>query len=293
MSAIKNKYDFVFLFDASYSNPNGDPDSDNEPRIDPTTGLCLVTDVCIKRKIRNYIDLRKDGDPNYKLYIKNDSTLNAKEEEAFAQFGFDDKSIVEERKSNPDIATQLREFMCNSYFDLRAFGGVLTKFMQASLPCSGIKGPVQVAMAQSISPVEVERLTVSRCAVATSKEAEKASSTFGSKSVIRYGLFRLEGSISAAHAQKYTGFSDEDLELLWEALINLFEEDKSAIRSNMRVRELVVFKHEGMYGSVPSYKLTDRVIVKEKTSPVKSYDDYTVEVNTDGLPDTVTCTRMI
>lgn len=283
--AIQHKYDFVLLFDCRNGNPNGDPDAGNLPRIDAATGRCLVTDACLKRKVRNQVALVKEGTPGFSMYIQGDSELNAKEEKAFQSIGCDEKTIAAYKKGNPDTDDLMREFMCTQYFDIRAFGGVLTKFRSANLNCASIRGPVQISCAESISPVDVQDLVLTRSAVATAAESAKSNTTFGQKPIISYGLFKAVGSISPTLAQKYTGFSEVDLDTFWDALLNLFENDRAAIRPEMYVRKLVVFKHSGLYGDTPSHKLLERVSITENSpgTPIRQFSDYTVTVDKSSM----------
>lgn len=287
--AIQNKYDFFFMFDGRNCNPNGEPDAGNAPRIDPETGLCLVTDVCLKRKIRNYVALVREGVPGFKMYIQPQSgqTLNARDMESFvAATGCTTGSIAEYKKGHPEVDDVLRNFMCENYYDIRTFGGVMTKFQSANLNCGTIRGPVQISMAESVSPVELRELSITRTAVATEDEIKKKEGTFAQKPIIPYGLFVCTGSVSPTLAQKYTGFSEEDLNLLWDAIMNMFDFDKSACRAEMATRKLVIFKHDNIYGNAPSHKLYERVHVKEVNpgKPIRSFSDYEVTVNDTDLP---------
>jgi len=294
-NVIQNRYDFVLLFDCINGNPNGDPDAGNLPRIDPNTGHCLVTDACIKRKIRNEVELRTEGKPGYKMYIKGDTYLNAKDNEAFKTQGLvDDKSASAFIKDNPDIGEKLLQFMCENYYDIRCFGGVMTRFSTFKFP-SRLHGPVQISCAESVSPVEIKELAIARTVVATEAEATKSMNTFGQKHIIPYGLFRCSGSIDATRALKSTGFTEEDLEILWDSIINMFEHDAASLRPNMNVRKLIVFKHSSRYGSAPRYKLAESVLVTEKTpgKPIRSYSDYEVTILKDNIPASVETIEMI
>lgn len=290
---IQNKYDFVSIFDCKNGNPNGDPDAGNQPRIDPVTGLCLMTDVSLKRKIRNYIALVREGVPGFKMYIQPQSgqTLNDRDMECFiTATNCTKESIAEYKKGHPEVDDVLRNFMCENYYDIRTFGGVMTKFQSANLNCGTIRGPVQIAMAESVSPVDLRELSITRTAVATEDEIKKKEGTFGQKPIIPYGLFVCTGSVSPTLAQKYTGFSEEDLNLLWDAIMNMFDFDKSACRAEMATRKLVIFKHDSIYGNAPSHKLYERVHVKEANTgkPIRNYSDYEVTVDDTNLPAGVT-----
>ena len=296
---IENRYDFVVLFDVENGNPNGDPDSGNMPRIDPETGYGIVTDVCLKRKIRNYVDLVKDGDIGYNIYVKKGSTLNAKDNEALTSVAgvTDVDKAVNELKvaKDPNIRDlKLRDFMCENYYDIRTFGAVMTTFVRNNFNCGQVTGPVQLCFARSVDPVFPQYITITRQAITTENDAQKKNNAMGNKYVIPYALYRAEGFVSAKLAQKVTGFSEEDLKLLWEAIINMFEHDHSAARGKMIVRELVVFKHDSALGNAPSHKLFEKVRVdrKDLSRPARSYSDYSVTVEED-MPDGVTLERKI
>ena len=238
---IKNRYEFVVLFDVENGNPNGDPDAGNMPRIDPESGLGLVTDVCIKRKIRNYVETVKEDEKGYGIYIKEDVPLNKSDRNACKSLGVEeteDKKLTEElkklKKSDPDVDKKLRDYMCENFYDIRTFGAVMTTFVKASLNCGQVRGPVQLGFARSIDPIISQEVTITRVAITTEKDAENKSTEMGRKSIVPYGLYRLEGYISANLARKVTGFSEEDLELLWDAIINMFENDHSAARGKIR-----------------------------------------------------------
>ena len=300
--AIKNRYEFVVLFDVENGNPNGDPDAGNMPRIDPESGLGLVTDVCLKRKIRNYVETVKEDKEGYKIYIKEDVPLNRSDREAYSALGInetDDKKATEAvkllKKNDLDVDTKLRDYMCKNYYDIRTFGAVMTTFVKASLNCGQVRGPVQIGFARSIDPVLSQEVTITRVAITTEKDAENKSTEMGRKSIVPYGLYRAEGYVSANLARKVTGFSEEDLELLWEAIINMFENDHSAARGKMAVRELIVFKHSKELGDCPAYKLFDAVEVtkREAVKYPRKYQDYEVTIHEDAIPDTVEVKRMI
>ena len=299
--AIKNRYEFVILFDVENGNPNGDPDAGNMPRIDPESGLGLVTDVCLKRKIRNYVETVKEDAAGFKIYIKEDVPLNRSDREACEELGIqetDEKKVTEAlkqlKKSDPDADVKLRDYMCQNFYDIRTFGAVMTTFVKASLNCGQVRGPVQIGFARSIDPIVSQEVTITRVAITTEKDAENKSTEMGRKKIVPYGLYRAEGYVSANLARKVTGFSEEDLELLWEAIINMFENDHSAARGKMAVRELIVFKHSKELGDCPAYKLFDAVKVYKKEDVVypRSYQDYVVEVGKD-IPESVEVKRMI
>ena len=300
--AIKNRYEFVVLFDVENGNPNGDPDAGNMPRIDPESGLGLVTDVCLKRKIRNYIEMVKEDEAGYKIYIKENVPLNRSDREACESLGVtetEDKKVTDAlkklKKSDPDADLKLRDYMCKNFYDLRTFGAVMTTFVKASLNCGQVRGPVQLGFARSIDPIISQEVTITRVAITTEKDAENKSTEMGRKSIVPYGLYRVEGYVSANLARKVTGFSEEDLDLLWDAIINMFENDHSAARGKMAVRELIVFKHSKELGDCPAYKLFDAVEVKknETVEYPRKYQDYKVTIHEEEIPDSVEVKRMI
>ena len=299
---IKNRYEFVILFDVENGNPNGDPDAGNLPRIDPESGLGLVTDVCLKRKIRNYVETVKEGEKGYQIYIREDVPLNRSDRRACEDLGItdtDDKKVTEGlkklKKNDPDADIKIRDYMCHNFFDIRTFGAVMTTFMKASLNCGQVRGPVQIGFARSIDPVISQEVTITRVAITTEKDAEDKKTEMGRKSIVPYGLYRAEGYISANLARKVTGFSEEDLELLWEAIINMFENDHSAARGKMAVRELIVFKHSKELGDCPAYKLFDAVEVTRKNDVMypRNYRDYEVTIHEEQIPESVEVKRMI
>ena len=299
---IKNRYEFVILFDVENGNPNGDPDAGNMPRIDPESGLGLVTDVCLKRKIRNYIETVKEDEKGYKIYIREDVPLNRSDKEACQALGVDEaddkkqtEALKKLKKNDPDADRKLRDYMCREFYDIRTFGAVMTTFVKASLNCGQVRGPVQIGFARSIDPVVSQEVTITRVAITTEKDAENKTTEMGRKSIVPYGLYRAEGYISANLARKVTGFSEEDLELLWEAIINMFEHDHSAARGKMSVRELIVFKHSKELGDCPAYKLFDAVEVRKNADVMypRRYQDYTVLVHEEQIPDSVEVRRMI
>ncbi len=292
---IKNRYEFVVLFDVENGNPNGDPDAGNLPRIDPESGYGIVTDVCLKRKIRNYVETVKEDAPGYRIYIKENVPLNRSDNEAYQALGTDEKKIKELKKSTPDIDRKIRDFMCGNFYDIRTFGAVMTTFVKAALNCGQVRGPVQLGFARSIDPIITQEVTITRVAITTEADAEKKSTEMGRKNIVPYGLYRVEGYISANLARKVTGFTEEDLELLWEAIINMFEIDHSAARGKMAVRELIVFKHSKELGDCPAYKLFDAVEVQKKDDVLypRKYQDYTVTIHKEQIPDTVEVQRRI
>lgn len=292
---IKNRYEFTILFDVENGNPNGDPDAGNMPRIDPETGYGIVTDVCLKRKIRNCIETLCEDKEGYKIYIKDGVPLNDSDNTAYVALGTDEKKIKELKKDDPEIDKKICQFMCKNFFDIRTFGAVMTTFVKAALNCGQVRGPVQLGFARSIDPIVTQEVTITRVAITTKKDAENKSTEMGRKYIVPYALYRVDGYISANLARKVTGFSEDDLALLWQSIINMFEYDRSAARGNMAVRELIVFKHASELGNAPAYKLFDTVSVKRKDGVItaRSYNDYEVEVAEAKLPEGVSCTRMI
>ena len=296
MEVIRNRYEFVVLFDVENGNPNGDPDAGNMPRIDPETGYGLVTDVCLKRKIRNYVEMVKEGVPGYRIYIKDGVALNASDREACEYLGIEasKEALKAAKKNDEHIDEKIRDFMCQNFYDIRTFGAVMTTFVKGALNCGQVRGPVQLGFARSVDPILPQEVTITRVAITTEADAENKGTEMGRKYIVPYGLYRVEGYVSANIARKTTEFSEDDLNLLWTAILNMFENDHSAARGNMAVRELIVFKHDSEFGNAPAYKLFDTVKVAHKPDVVapRSYSDYTVEVDEAALPTGVTCIRM-
>lgn len=292
--SIRNRYDFVVLFDVENGNPNGDPDAGNMPRTDPETGCGLVTDVCLKRKIRNYVQTVKDGDPHYGIYISENEPLNRSDRKALAANGYTEikeADLKTLKKSDKDIDNKLLDFMCDHYFDIRTFGAVMTTFVKASLNCGQVRGPVQIGFAHSIDPIMPQEVTITRVAITTEEDALKKGTEMGRKYIVPYGLYRAEGFVSANLAQKTTGFSEDDLQLLWQAILNMFELDRSAARGKMAVRKLIIFRHDSEYGNAPAWRLFDLVHTERKqdvTVP-RSYSDYNITIDLDNLPEGVKC----
>lgn len=292
---IKNRYEFVILFDVENGNPNGDPDAGNMPRIDPESGYGLVTDVCLKRKIRNYVDIVKEDKPGFHIYIKEDVPLNRSDSKAYEYLGITDKEAKDLKKKDPDADRKIRDFMCQNFYDIRTFGAVMTTFVKEKLNCGQVRGPVQIGFARSIDPIVSQEITITRVAITTEEDAKNKATEMGRKSIVPYGLYRAEGYVSANLARKVTGFSEDDLELLWDAVINMFEHDHSAARGKMAVRELIVFKHSKELGDCPAYKLFDAVEVskKEDVEYPRKYQDYTVTIQEEQIPDSVEVIRKI
>ena len=290
---IKNRYDFVILFDVENGNPNGDPDSGNMPRVDIETGCGIVTNNCLKRKIRNYLEILKEDVPGFRIYVKEGVPLNRSDSEVWGYLGIEE-DMKEAKKSDPDLDIKVRDAMCANFYDIRSFGAVMTTFTKGGLNCGQVKGPVQICDARSVDPVMTQELTITRVTITTEADAERKNTEMGRKYIIPYGLYRVEGFISANQARKVTGFSEEDLALLWEAILNMFEHDHSAARGKMAVRDLIVFKHSSELGNAPAHKLFDLVSVKRNEGVIspRSYSDYTVSVKAENLPANVECIRM-
>ena len=291
---IRNRYEFVILFDVENGNPNGDPDADNMPRLDPETGYGLVTDVCLKRKIRNYVETVKEDAEGYRIYIKEGVPLNRSDAEALTHFEVDEKTLKEAKRKDDKLDEKIRNFMCQKFFDIRTFGAVMTTFVKGALNCGQVRGPVQLGFARSIDPIIPQEVTITRVAITTEADAEKKGTEMGRKHIVPYALYRCEGYVSANLARKTTGFSEEDLALLWQAILNMFEHDHSAARGKMAVRELIVFKHDSELGNAPAYKLFELVDVQRRdgVDAPRAYADYAVSVDESRLPEGVTCTRM-
>ena len=292
MGIIQNRYEFVIFFDVENGNPNGDPDAGNMPRIDPETGYGLVTDVCLKRKIRNYVEDLKEEAPGYRIYVKEGVPLNRSDAEALTAVGVSG-DLKSAKKADPGIDKKLRDFMCSNFYDIRTFGAVMTTFVKGALNCGQVRGPVQLNFARSIDPIVPQEVTITRVAITTEADAEKKGTEMGRKHIVPYALYRAEGYVSANLARKTTGFSEDDLQLLWQAILNMFENDHSAARGKMAVRELIVFKHDSELGCAPAYKLFQKVQVQrvEGVEVPRRYEDYVVSVS-DELPVGVQCERL-
>jgi CRISPR-associated protein Csd2 len=291
---IKNRYEFIILFDVENGNPNGDPDAGNMPRIDPETNLGLVTDVCLKRKIRSYVETVKEDQPGYRIYIKDSVPLNTSDRSAceYLKVPSDDKGLKEAKKNDKALDGKIRDFMCQNFYDVRTFGAVMTTFVKAALNCGQVRGPVQLGFARSVEPVIPQEITITRVAITTEEDAEKKGTEMGRKFIVPYGLYRCEGYISANLARKTTGFSEDDLALLWDAILNMFENDHSAARGNMAVRELIIFRHDSELGNAPAHKLFDAVTVarKKDVQTARRFSDYDVTIDKAAIPAGVTVT---
>lgn len=283
MSELKNRYDFVYIFDVQDGNPNGDPDAGNLPRMDAETGMGLVTDVCLKRKVRNYVQIAKGQANGYDIFIKEKTVLNVLIDKAH------DDSEVKAAKDKTEAA---RLFMCKNYYDIRTFGAVMSTGKNAGQ----VRGAIQLTFARSVDPVTIAEHTITRMAVATEKEAEKQGGdnrTMGRKATVPYGLYVCHGFISASLANQ-TGFSDEDLELFWDALKNMFDVDHSAARGLMSAQKLIVFKHDSVLGNAPANKLFDLVKIRKSCDGTpRSFDDYTVKIDREGIPVNVQVEELI
>jgi len=279
MDVVKKRYEFVLLFEVENGNPNGDPDAGNMPRIDAETGLGLVTDVCLKRKIRNYVDIAKSGTEGYDIYVREGAVLNTQHRKAYKAIDLEPES--KKLPKEVEQAKKLTRFMCHHFFDIRAFGAV----MSTEVNCGVVRGPVQINFARSIDPIVQQEVTITRMAVTSEKDAEKKDREMGRKYIVPYALYRVEGYISAFLAEK-TGFSEDDIELFWDALINMFEHDHSAARGKMSSRKLFVFEHDSALGNAPAHKLFDLVEIssKDPDRPTRSYNDYKVSINHSALP---------
>jgi len=321
MTAIANRYDFALIFDVTNGNPNGDPDAGNLPRVDPDTNHGLVTDVCIKRKIRNYVEIARQGDDGYHIYVQEGAILNDKHRQAYKAVRTDDPKVEKDAKLNPEDETEARkltQFMCDNFYDVRTFGAV----MSTGINCGQVKGPVQLGFARSIEPILPLDITITRMAATKKAEAKdvradedaefgsdsdavnerRENRTMGRKSIVPYGLYVVHGYISAKFAER-SGFSEQDLELLFEALTNMFDHDRSAARGEMSARKLFVFKHENALGNAPAHKLFDLVKIYRNVDgeryPIgdkrlgnlpsaRAFTDYIVEIDHEAVPKGVT-----
>lgn len=279
---INKRYEFVLFFEVENGNPNGDPDAGNMPRIDPETSQGLVTDVCLKRKVRNYIDLVAADKERFDIYVRENAVLNVVNEAAYKAQGI--KPETKKLPKDADQAKLITSYMCNRFYDIRAFGAVMT----TEVNCGQVRGPVQFGFAKSIDSIVPQEVTITRMAVTNEKDAEKER-TMGRKHIIPYALYRAEGYISASLAQR-TGFSEEDLELFWQSLINMFEHDHSAARGRMSSRKLIIFEHATTLGNAPAHQLFELVKVERKDAakPPRAFGDYDVTINYEGKPAEVT-----
>lgn len=289
MTTITNRYEFVYFFDVTNGNPNGDPDAGNMPRLDPETNQGLVTDVCLKRKIRNFVVLAKEQEQGFDIYMQEKSVLNNQHKKAYEALGIE--SEPKKLPKDQDKARALTEWMCRNFFDVRAFGAVMTTEVNSGQ----VRGPIQLAFSRSIDPIVPMEISITRMAVTNEKDLEKER-TMGRKHIVPYGLYRVHGYVSAKLAER-TGFSEDDLRLLWDALINLFEHDRSAARGEMSARKLVVFKHDNAMGNAPAHKLFDCVTVErvngEQDTPARAFSDYRIIVNREVVPSEVSVVELL
>ncbi len=317
MTALSHRFDFVFIFDVTNGNPNGDPDAGNLPRLDPETNQGLVTDVCLKRKIRNYAEIARENEPGYAIYVREGAILNEQHRKAYLAQRPDDKKAASEKKLSPqsdDEMKRLRQFMCDNFFDVRSFGAV----MSTGINCGQVRGPVQLSFARSLESIVPLEISITRMAAtneAEKKKNEEASNedertenrTMGRKHIVPYGLYRTHGFVSAKLAER-TGFSDDDIAFLWDALKNMFEHDRSAARGEMAARKLVAFEHDCALGRAPAHELFDRVSIErindgaayaigdrrlDNAPPARRFVDYRVTINRDNLPEGVTIRELL
>jgi len=288
--SLSNRYEFVFLFDVKDGNPNGDPDAGNLPRIDAETGQGLVTDVCLKRKVRNYVGMVKKETPPFEIYIKEKAVLNLSNLRAYKALELKPESKRLPKKE--EDAKRVTEWMCQNFFDIRTSGAVMSTVVNTGQ----VRGPIQMNFARSIDPVVSAEHSITRMAVTTEKEAEQQGGdnrTMGRKFTIPYGLYRCHGYVSANLAGQ-TGFSEEDLKLFWDALINMFDHDRSASRGEMSPCALYVFKHESTLGNAPARKLFELIEVQKiSDGPARDFRDYEVAVHRDRLPKGVELTALL
>jgi len=288
MNTINNRYEFVYLFDVENGNPNGDPDAGNMPRLDPETNFGLVTDVCLKRKVRNFVEITKENKSPFEIYVREKAVLTTTQGRAH-------QAVAQQAQNDTDKIKLAREWMCSNFFDIRAFGAVMSL---KEYNCGQVRGPVQLSFARSIEPIVPLEITITRMAVATEREAESQSGdnrTMGRKHIVPYALYRAHGFISAPLA-KQTGFSEDDLELFWKALINMFDHDHSAARGQMNARKLIVFRHDSEIGNAPAHKLFDLIKIEranDSTMPARNFTDYRVEIDQHTGYDGVTIEEKI
>ncbi len=318
MTALAHRFDFVFIFDVTNGNPNGDPDTGNLPRLDPETNQGLVTDVCLKRKIRNYAEVAKGDETGFAIYIQEGAILNDKHREAYKAVRPDDAKVAKgESKLNPQNnaeAEKLRAFMCGNFFDVRTFGAV----MSTGVNCGQVRGPVQLSFARSVEPILPLEIWITRMAATNEAEKKKRDEgadddartenrTMGRKHIVPYGLYRAHGFVSAKLAER-TGFSDGDIAFLWDALKNMFEHDRSAARGEMAARKLVAFEHDCALGRAPAHELFERVVVErvsdgavypigdkrlDVSPPARRFADYRVSINREATPEGVTIRELL
>jgi len=290
MTAIEKRQEFVYFFDVTNGNPNGDPDAGNMPRLDPETNQGLVSDVALKRKVRNYVQIEKGEKPPHDIYMQEHAVLNKKHRQAYEALGVDVPGGSKMPKDE-QAARQLTEWMCGNFYDVRTFGAV----MSTGVNCGQVRGPVQMAFAQSVAPIVPMELTITRTSVTSEEHAEHKDREMGRKHVVPYGLYRAHGFISANLAQK-TGFDPDDLALFWRALTQMFEHDHSAARGEMSARRLIVFEHDSMLGNAPAHSLFDAVRCERATdpeTPPRHFSDYSITVDKGAIPDSVTVHELL
>lgn len=289
MTAIAHRYEFVYLFDVANGNPNGDPDAGNLPRLDPETSKGLVTDVALKRKVRNYVALEKDGVAGYAIYMQEKSVLNNQHRQAYA--ALDIESVPKKLPKEEAKARAVTAWMCKNFFDVRTFGAVMTTDVNSGQ----VRGPVQMAFATSIDPIIPMEISITRMAVTNERDADRER-TMGRKHIVPYGLYRAHGFVSAKLAER-SGFSDDDLQLFWRALVNMFEHDRSAARGEMAARKLIVFQHDSPMGNAHAHTLFESVKVErasaESDAPARSFHDYQVRVDRSALPAGISVTEVL
>lgn len=282
-TTLKNRYEFVYLFDVKDGNPNGDPDAGNTPRVDPETGHGLISDVCLKRKVRNFVTIAKGEKAPWDIYVKEKAVLNDTHEKAYEAVDGTQKGKKDDDKKREtgEIVDKARAWLCKNFYDIRTFGAVMATEVNAGI----VKGPIQLTFARSVSPILSLEHSITRMAVTNKKDLEKER-TMGRKHTIPYGLYRCHGFISAHFAEK-TGFSEDDLQLFWQALQNMFDHDRSAARGEMNYRKLIAFKHisddphQAKLGTNPAHRLLESVKVeclRDPNEPVRSYEDFKVTV---------------
>lgn len=275
---LENRYEFVMYYEVENSNPNGDPDAGNMPRIDPETSHGIVTDVCLKRKVRNYIELLKGNEPPFSIYVREGGVLNNENKKAYIELGLDPKT-----KHPKEQHENLKAFMCKNFYDIRTFGAVMT----TEVNCGQVRGPIQFSFSRSLDPIVQHDVTITRMAVTNEKDADKER-TMGRKHIVPYAVYRVEGYVSAPLAQQ-TFFTEDDLEMFWGALVNLFEHDRSAARGKMSTRKLFIFKHDSLLGNTQAHKLFDLITAKRvnEESPARSFSDYDIQIDRSKLPEGV------
>lgn len=293
--SLNNRYEFVFIYDVKDGNPNGDPDAGNMPRTDIETGQGLVTDVCLKRKVRDYVSLVKEGDPGYEMYVRNGAILNNEHDRAYKALNITESDIKKfkgtkgKKKPDSDSLEKVTEWMTKNFFDIRTFGAV----MSTNINAGQVRGPIQMMFSRSIDPVEVQEHSITRKAITKPEDENDKASAMGRKYTIPYGLYRCHGFVSASLAKK-TGFTDEDLDVFWNALINMFDHDRSSARGEMNPCCLYVFKHESVLGNSPAKKLFDLINIRKKSeSPARSIDDYEITIDEDNLPEKVKLLKIL